>query len=342
MLKRNVVGPGLTLVLFSLFVVVRVTAQGIPQGAASTDTGWGGVNTISGMIVSSTGQRIARRVSVRLRTMTRGDQISTTDENGNFVFRGVPSGDFVVVIDKEQDFEPFSQNVSVIQPRGMPPQTYYLSIRLELKGRAEAKPGVLNAEFVNVSKPALVHYDNAIEQAKKGNHQGAIEQLKLAIKEYPSFMLAFNELGVQYLRLNQLENADEAFQSALKITPDAFAALINRGIANFMMKRYGEAVPMLRKALAKNDQSAVGHYFLGQSLANLGLWEDAEKELLTSLKLGNEEMKEAHRILAIIYTSRGARKQAADELEAYLKLAPDAPDAEKLKDKIRQLRESNE
>jgi tetratricopeptide (TPR) repeat protein len=342
MLKRNIGGPGLSLVLFSLFVVVRVTAQGIPQGAASTDTGLGGVNTISGMTVSSNGQRIARRVSVRLRSMTRGDRISTTDENGNFVFRGVPPGDFVVVIEKEQDFEPFSQNVSVIQPRGMPPQTYYLSIRLETKRRAEAKPGVLNAEFVNVPKPALVHYDKAIEQARKGDHPGAVEELKLAIKEYPSFMLAFNELGVQYLKLNQLENADEAFQGALKITPDAFAALINRGIANFMMKRYGEAVPILRKALAKNDQSAVGHYFLGQALANLGLFEDAEKELLTALKLGNEEMNEAHRILAIIYASRGANKHAADELEAYLKLAPNTPDAEKLKEKIRQLRKSNE
>src|SRR5437588_1695740 len=117
MLKRNVVGPGLTLVLFSLFVVVRVAAQGIPEGAASTDTGLGGVNTISGRIVSSSGQRIERRVSVRLRTMTRGDRISMTDEYGNFVFRGVPPNDYVVVIDKEQDFEPFSQNVSVIQPR---------------------------------------------------------------------------------------------------------------------------------------------------------------------------------------------------------------------------------
>ena len=338
MLKRNVGGPGLSLVLFSLFVVVRVTAQGIPPGAASTDTGLGGVNTISGKVVSSTGQRIERRVSVRLRSMTRGDRISTTDENGNFVFRGLPSGDFLVVIDKEQDFEPFSQNVSVIQPRGMPPQTYYLSIRLELKGRAKAKPGVLNAEFANVPKPALVHYDKAVEQAKKGDHPGAVEELKLAIKEYPSFMLAFNQLGVQYLDLNQLENADDAFRSALKITPDVSGVLINRGSANFMMKRYGEAVPILRKALAKNDQSAVGHYFLGQSLANLGLFDDAETELQASVKLDKEKMKEAHRILAIIYVSRGAKKQAADELEAYLKLWPETPDADKLKEKILQLR----
>ena len=342
MLKKNVAGPGLALVLFSLFVVIRVTAQGIPQGAASTDTGLGGVNTISGMIVSSTGQRIQRRVSIRLRTMTRGDRISTTDEYGNFVFRGVPPNDYLVVIDKEPDFEPYSQNVSVIQPRGMPPQTYYLSIRLELKGTAKTKRGVLNAEFANVPKPALVHYDDALERARKKDHRGAIEELNLAIKEYPSFSQAFNELGVQYLKLNELENADLAFQGALKIVPDAFAALVNRGIVNVMMKRYGEAVPILRKALKKNDQSAVGHYFLGQALANLGMFEQAEKELLTSLELGKEEMKEAHRLLAIIYASRGEKNQAARELEAYLKLAPDAPDAQQLKDKIRQLRESND
>jgi len=116
---------------------------------------------------------------------------------------------------------------------------------------------------------------------------------------------------------------------------------VNRGMTNVLMKRYGEAVPMLRKAVAKNDQSIAGHYFLGQALANLGIFDEAEKELQTSVKLGNEEVKEAHRLLAIIYVSRGAKKQAADELEAYLKLAPDAPDAEKLKNKIRELRESN-
>src|SRR6266478_2707446 len=192
MLKRNVGGPGLFLVLFSLFVVVRVTAQGIPPGSASTDTGLGGVNTISGRIITSTGQRIERRISIRLRTMTRGDQISTADENGNFVFRGVPSGDFVVVIDREQEFEPFSQNVSVIQPRGMPPQTYYLSIRLQLKGEAKSKPGILNVEFANVPPRAVAFYQKALELAQTGKNKEAIAQLNPAISEDPDPMLAFS------------------------------------------------------------------------------------------------------------------------------------------------------
>jgi len=328
----------LSVILFACFVV-PISAQMSPPGAG--DTGLGGVNTISGSVIAA-GQRLQRRLSVRLQTMTRGDRVVMTDDYGNFVFRGLMSGNYTIVIDKEKEFQPFSQAVTIIQPRGFPPQTYTLSVRLELKERTDAKPGVINVEFANVPEPARVYFNNALEQAKKNDHLAAIEQLKLAIKEYPSFMLAFNELGVQYLKLNQLEDADAAFQGALKITPDALAPLVNRGIANVMMKRYGEAVPILRKAVKKDEQSAVGHYFLGQALANLGLFEEAEKELLVSLTLGKEEMKEAHRILAIIYTSRGARKEAADELEAYLKVAPDVPDAAKLKDKIRQLRESNE
>jgi len=330
--------------VFAVFLSLCFSGPVLAQISSIPDsmsqTGLGGANSIVGTVFGPSGRPVENRIRIRLSTMARGDRISTTDETGNFAFRGLPAGSYTISIEKEKDFEPISQSVDIRQFRGSPPQVYTLNIRLEFKGRAEAKPAVINAELVNVPQKARAYYDNGVEKAKKGDHPGAIEELKLAIKEYPSFPLAFNELGVQYLKLNQLENADEAFQGALKITPDAFAALINRGIANVLMKRYGEAVPILRKAVKKNDQSAVGHYFLGQALANLGLFEDAEKELLASLKLGKEEMKEAHRLLAIIYTSRGAKKQAADELEAYLKLAPDAPDAEKLKDMIRQLRES--
>lgn len=318
--------------------VIPASAQMSPPGAG--DTGLGGVNSINGSVLAE-GQRLQRRISVRLQSMTRGDRVVMTDDYGNFTFRGLVSGDYTIVIDKEKDFKPFSQVVSVIQLRGFPPQNYTLSIRLELKERTDAKPGVLNVEFANVPKPALIHYDNALELSKTNDHSGAIEELKLAIKEYPSFSQAFNELGVQYLKVNELEKADEAFQEAVKINPDAVSSLINRGITNVLMKRYGEAVPILRKSLQKKKDSAVAHYFLGQALANLGLFDDAEKELLTSLELGKEEMKEAHRILAIIYASRGAKQQAADQLDAYLKLAPNTPDAQKLRDKIQQLRQSN-
>jgi Flp pilus assembly protein TadD len=318
--------------------VISIAAQ-ITSSSAG-DTGLGGDNTITGTVIVE-GQRLQRRLAVRLQTMTKGDRIVTTDDYGNFAFRGLPSGDYTVVIDKEKDFQPMSQSVSIIQLRGLPGQTYNLSIRLEWKAPAGARPGVVNAEFANVPERARTLYTNGLEESKKGNYKEAVEQLKLAIVQYASFMQAYNEMGVQYIKLNQLEDADAAFQQATKINPDAVPPLVNRGIVNVMMKRYGESVPILRKAIAKDDMSAVAHYFLGQAMANLGLFDNAEKELQLSIKLGTDQMKEAHRLLAIIYTNRGNKKLAADELEAYLKLMPTAPDAEKLKEKIRELRESN-
>jgi tetratricopeptide (TPR) repeat protein len=329
-------------VLFSLSLAGSVFAQISSISDSESQTGLGGMNSIIGTVFAPSGRPMEHRLRIRLSTMTRGDRLFTTNDSGHFAFRGLPAGSYTVTIDKEAEYKPYSANVDVRQFRGSPAQIYTLNIRLEFKDRVEAKPAVLNAEFASVPKKALTHFESAIERAKKNDRLGAIEELKLAIAEYPSFTQAFNEMGVQYLKLSRLEEANEAFQSALKIDADSFPALINRGIVNVMMKRYGEAVPILRKALKQNEQSAVGHYFLGQALANLGLFDDAEKQLLTSLELGKEQMKEAHRILAIIYTSRGAKKQAVDQLETYLKLTPDTPDADKLKEMIQKLKETNE
>jgi Flp pilus assembly protein TadD len=340
MLKRNVAGLGLSVVLFLLLVVAGVTAQGIPQGAASADTGLGGVNTISGMVVTSSGQRIARRVSVRLRTMTRGDRVSTTDDTGNFVFRDVPPGDYAVVIDKEQEFEPFSQNVSVIQPRGMPPQNFYLSIRLRLKGRPETRTGVLNAEFANVPPRARASYEKALELAQAGNNKAAVEQLKQAISDYPNFMLAFNELGVQYLRMGELDKADEALAKALKLAPDSATPLLTHGILLTVQGKFDLAVTELQTALKQKDQSANGHLYLGQALANLGRFADAEAHLTRAVALGGDDVKDAHRFLGAIYFQQGEREKGVAEFETYLKLAPKAKDAEQVRNMIRQKKRS--
>ncbi len=329
-------------VLLSLFFSGSVCAQISNISDSESQTGLGGINSIVGTVFAPSGRPLASRIRIRLSTMTRGERNFTTNQNGSFAFRGLPAGSYTVVIDKEPDYKPVSQSVDVIQFRGdRNPQTYTLNIRLEFKDRTKVEPAVVNAEFANVPQKAMTHYNQAMELIKATNREGAIAEFKLAIAEHPTFVQAFNEMGVQYLKVGKLEDADAAFQGALKINPESFPALINRGIANVMMKRYGEAVPVLRKALKGHEQSAVAHYFLGQALANLGLFDDAEKQLLTSLELGKEEMKEAHRILAIIYSAKGSKKKAADELDAYLKLAPTTPDAEKLKDQIRRLREEN-
>ena len=329
----------LPVALSALSFVIPVTAQVfLPPGA--TDTGLGGGNAISGTILTSNGQRLESHVSIRLQTMTKGDRVATSDDNGNFAFRGLPNGAYTLVIDKEKEFEPYRQTVDIRQFPGSPPQVYPLNIRLQLKAGAEAKIGILNAALANVPPRALAFYQKALEQAQAGKNKAAIEQLNQAIVEYPGFMLAFNELGVQYLQLGEVEKANESLEAALKIAPDAFEPLMNHGIALVRLNRFAEAVPELRAAIKQKDQSPVGHYYLGRALAYQQRYDEAEKELNLALQLGGTDMKEAHRYLAGIYNARGDKRRAITELETYLKLAPNSKDAEHIRQLIQDLRSS--
>jgi Flp pilus assembly protein TadD len=200
--------------------------------------------------------------------------------------------------------------------------------------------GVVNAEFANVPSRALAFYQKALEQAQAGNHKAAIEQLQKAIAEYSNFMLAFNELGVQYLRLGELDKADEALTKALKLAPDSATPLLTHGMLLTVMGKFSLAVTELEIALKQKEQSANGHLYLGQALANLGRFAEAEVHLTRAIALGGAEVKDAHRFLGAIYLQRGDREKGVAEFETYLKLAPKAKDAEQIRQAIRQNKRS--
>jgi Flp pilus assembly protein TadD len=325
----------LLFIFFLTILVFPVRAQFVPGEA--TDAGLGGNNNIVGTVYTTAG-RLTRRVTIRLTTMTRGDRVASTDDNGNFAFRGLTSGTYTIIIDKEKEFEPFQQAVEIIQLRGSPPTTFTLSVRLELKASGLPKPGVVDAAVASLPERGKNLFMKAQELAKANDHAGAVEQLLLLTAEFPSFMPGFNELGSQYLQVGDLEKADAAFQAAIKLEPSAFQPQINHGMTLVMMKRYSEAEPVLRSAKALNEKSGPVKYFLGTALANLGRFDEAEKELSAAVLMGGNEMMEAHRILAIIYNSRGDKKRAAAELDTYLKLNPTTPDAEQLKKVLEQLK----
>src|SRR5438270_3760911 len=75
-----------SVVLVVLCLVIPITAQMIQPAAG--DTGLGGANSITGTVIAS-GQRLERHISVRLRTMTKGDRVVVTDDYGRFAFQGL-------------------------------------------------------------------------------------------------------------------------------------------------------------------------------------------------------------------------------------------------------------
>lgn len=334
------------LIAFScLCLIGTASAQRIGLESDTADAGTGGSFIIHGTLLFPSGQRVDRPMRIRLFTMQRGEISTMTDTNGNFSFRRLKPGNYTLLIDGDKDYENVNHPINIVQAGRSVSSTESIipvHVRLKTKASGGMKPEVVHADLVNVPKPALELYTSALKLAQDGKNKAAIDKLNQALSAHPNFMLAFNELGVQYQRVGELEKANEALQSALKISPTSFAPLVNHGIVLVRLKRYAEAEVDLRAALKENDQSAIAHFYLGRALAYLGRFDEAEKELNTAVTLGGDQMKEAHRYLGAIYHSRGDTERAIAQLETYLRIAPKAEDADAVRQLIKQLKKGKE
>lgn len=298
----------------------------------TTNTRLGGNNYIVGSIFSPEGLPIRMRMNIRLTSPTWGDIMATTDDTGRFVFSGVGSGVYTIVIDSEKEFEPVAHQVEIVRERNFVPETYTVSIRLRLVENVKSKGNkIISASNADVPKRAMEFYEKASKLAAAKEYGAAIKELKLAVAEYPNFVNALNQIGVLHMQLNELDLADESFKAALKIRPEAYEPLINRSITLFRLARFKDAEAVLRSTLKIKAESPVAYYYLGRTLNKMGRNEEAEMAYLTCVKMSPGEFKEAHRLLAAIYLNRGAAQRVVEELETYLRLVPTAPDAEDLR-----------
>jgi tetratricopeptide (TPR) repeat protein len=316
----------LLIICILLFAVFSVRAQmpGSSRGLASGD----GAYTIQGRVHFPSGTNTIP-VKVILESIgTFGSMSTATDQDGVFRFRGLPAGSYTVVVEAGNHYE------KAREPVRIEPGSRIVQVPIQLQFKIDAS----NPAFANVPGAALDFYQQGVAAAKKGNKKEAAELLEKAVLAHPNFVIAISELGQQYLLLGDLDKARATFESLLKLTANDATAHLNLGIALFNLKKLNEAETHLREALKLNSPGPTAHYYLGITLVGLKRYEDAEKELEASITNGGENLAAAHRYLGGIYMSFKKNRQAADELEKYLKLDPKAPDAERIKGTINDLR----
>jgi Tfp pilus assembly protein PilF len=301
-----------------------------------------GTNTIQGRIFLPSGRQLGRRVRVRL-SGARGESSVMTDDNGSFTFRRLAGGTYRLTVEAGKEFEPAGETLDILDPpsrsrleRGG--QTISVQIQLQPRDSSTAQAGVVNAALAAIPQPARELYEKALKAAQDGNHKKAVEHLRRALEIYPQFALAFNELGVQHMRLKQTAEAARAFQSALALAPDAAVVHLNYGTLLLQGKDYVKAEAELRRAVELNDASAAAHLQRGRALIGLLRYDEAEQELQRALSLGGDGASMAHRYLGALYIERGDPARAVAALETYLRLAPEATDAPQIRDIVKQLR----
>lgn len=333
--------------LLILLISVAIVTYGQAGGGVDT-TGTGGQHAINGRLVFPSGQRADARLKVRLESSGNGELNVLADGNGTFTFRGLRSGSYTVVVEGGDFFETARETL-YIEPTitdrrtnvSVGPLSRPYTVQIYLRPRhegAQTKPGVLNAALATVPKPAVELYERGLQAAGRGETDTAIDNLKRAIALHPNFGPALNELGVQYLRKGELDKASEVLQKVLRLSPEAPEPALNYGIVLLQQKKFPEAEKQLREALKKNANTYTAHLYFGITLIYVKNYPEAEGQLRRAITIGGPKASQAHYYLGGLYWQTGKHKEAADELEMFLKLEPKAANAEKLRTTIKELR----
>ena len=345
-LRRRMALP----ILFAAFTVFSCQSNAAAQGSGRDTTGTGGSSIITGKIFFPSGRRADGTIQVKLTSYTSADITVIADSSGSFTFTSIAPGNYTVEVNAGKEYEIAHERVDVDQPLQPPrgqdtsltvvstTRRYTVMVTLQPKAsESNGKPSVVNAALAEVPDDARALYEKALTVSQNGDTAKAIENLKSAISIYPKFPLALNQLGVEYLKTGDARRAVEPLRSATKLSPDAFSPKLNLGIALLETRDFSEADAQLRQALRISSTPAA-HMYLGLTLVGTKKYDEAQHELETAISTGGENLGQAHRYLGGIYWSKHDNKRAIDEFEAYLRLTPNAPDAERVRGTIKELR----
>lgn len=340
------VGAFIVLTL-STFVAPKAGAQ----GSATNYLGNGGIHTIQGRLYIANGRRSdVMGMKIRLFNVASNDLSVIADGTGTFAFKNLLPGSYTVQIEGGDDFESVQENVLIDDPGSS-----NLSSTIRLRGGARIasvqvylKPKqsketlaglkVINAKLASVPKPAVELYEKAQRSINEKNEAQAIGQLRDALAIHKEFSLAWNLLGLLLQKAADNTGAVAAFRSAVKYDSASAATNLNLGCALFNESIYPEAEKYLMDALVINPFSYRGHYYMGLTQLKLKRIDVAEQAFRRAIEVGSTEAGMAHYMLGGIYWSVKRYKDAANELELYLKLEPNAKDVAKTRASIAELR----
>jgi TonB family protein len=182
----------------------------------------------------------------------------------------------------------------------------------------------------------------AIEMYRKGDTKGAIETLRAVVKQRKDDAYAWHYLGLALLREGDIKPARKAFETAIKLKPGLIVAHISLARVLLSARKWRDAARAAERLLAVDPQNAEAHYLIGEARLGAGDYQKALKEANAALSIdpnfapafllksraltANLQVEAARSGTSDDAASTRLLKEAADNLERYIKLSPNDPD----------------
>jgi tetratricopeptide (TPR) repeat protein len=189
-------------------------------------------------------------------------------------------------------------------------------------------------------KKAKKAYEKGMQSAAKGKTEEAEKHLQEAVGEYPKYALAWYNLGRIQASEHDTASARKSFEAAIAADSKYVSPYDGLALLATQENKWQEAADRSKQAVYLNPIEYPSSWFYN-ALANYNLQHPdlAEKSAKEVVKLdGAHKLPQAETLLAQIYAERGDYAAAAEHLQAYLTLQPNAPNSEHLRQQLAKLR----
>ncbi|MGI8467480.1 MAG: tetratricopeptide repeat protein [Pyrinomonadaceae bacterium] len=266
-----------------------------------------------------------------------------TDSTGRFSFTVANQGNYIVsVLASGTDYSDTSEAVEI--NTGVSPyasDSAYLDIYLKFDKRKvnAGITGITEAIFVQeIPDQAQKLYKIGVKDISSNKDKG-FDEIEQALKIFPNYYDALNTLGRAYVQRKEYQKSLEYLIKSIDINQRSFSSFYALAYACYQLNHRPEASEAARAATIIQPSSVNAQLLYGTVLRLDGSYEKAEKALLRAESLSkNTPVAEIHMQLALLYNKLGRNKEAADELELYLKIQPNAANKKELEDTIVKLR----
>ncbi|HUT99971.1 MAG TPA: tetratricopeptide repeat protein [Myxococcota bacterium] len=165
----------------------------------------------------------------------------------------------------------------------------------------------------------------------------AIDEFQLAININPGHIDASIELGKALAGRLQFDQAIDLYKRVVRAKPRRTDVRVALGDAYLQQGQLQQALKTLEPAYSRDPKFPGVAYKLGRVYDNLEKRSQAVKFYMRAVKNDPKDPM-PHYYLGYVYKSTGNNKKARAEFKIYLRLRPDAPDADDVKDEMDYLR----
>ncbi len=124
-----------------------------------------------------------------------------------------------------------------------------------------------------------------LTQSAEGKLEEAIHTWQKEIDLSPKRVRPYNNIGITYRRLSNLDAAKEFHEKAIKVNPKFGHSYYSLGLVHYDRKHYQEAKNLFLEAIQRDYRDADVYYSLGQAHKNLKEYDQAVQAYEKTVKL---------------------------------------------------------